>query len=178
VNGKAELQPKEILRRFIKSVETNKYTESRKKYNRRYGLDAPGKIKTLESNCIIGVDTSGSISKSDLQKFFTEINALCKEAQIDCISWDTQVYENTLEKNKKFSRNAKFKFNNAGGGTTPKVFFDYAAKNKYHSAICITDGCFGDFEMPKKRMKVCWIVIGKYNCEKTLQKIGTVIKFK
>ena len=178
VNGKNELQPKDILRRFIKSIETNKYTESRKKYNRRYGFDAPGKIKTLECNCLVGVDTSGSISQKDLEKFFIEINALCSEAQVDCISWDTQVYENTLEKNKKYSHNATFKFNDAHGGTIPECFFNYAAEHKYNSVVCITDGVFGEFEMPKKRMKVCWVVIGNEICGDFLKKTGTVVRFK
>ncbi|MCL2283203.1 MAG: VWA-like domain-containing protein [Fibromonadales bacterium] len=178
VNGKNELQPKDILRRFIRSVETDKYTESRKKYNRRYGLDAPGKIKTLECNCLVGVDTSGSISSDELKKFFTEINALCKEAQVDCISWDTKVYENTLEKNKKFSGNSSFKVNAGHGGTAPECFFDYAAEHKYNSVVCITDGVFNEFELPKKRMKICWVVIGNGMCEDFLQKTGTVVRFK
>lgn len=178
VNDRNELQPRDILRRFMKSVETDKYTESRKKYNRRYGFDAPGKIKTLECNCLVGVDTSGSIRDEDLRKFFIEINALCNEAQVDCISWDTQVYENSLEKNKKYSKNAKFKYNDGRGGTTPECLFDYAAEHRYNSVVCFTDGYFDEFEMPKRRMKVCWVIIEGNNNDDFLQKTGTIVRFK
>jgi predicted metal-dependent peptidase len=174
-SGKNEIKPGTILRRFLANIETVDIEESRCKPNRRRGWEAPGYCKTMTYHVLVGMDASGSVSDKEHEKCFVETNALTKACELDYVSWDTQVYEKSLEKGKKFKRVNKFKISNSKGGTTPECLFHFAKKRKYRNIVVLTDGEFGEFEIPG-RFNICWITT--HEVSDFMRRTGKVVELK
>jgi len=154
--GKPETNPRTAMRRFLSNCESSVTEDTRMKPHRRHGWTAPGVMKTMTCHVLCGMDESGSVSNDERNKLYVEGNAMTKLAEMDFISWDTRVYEDTWEKGKKYKPRNKFKVANSHGGTSPECLFEFAKKHKYKNVLCLTDGCFSEFKMPGK-FKICWI---------------------
>ena len=103
----------------------------------RYGIISKHKLKTKINQkpiIILAVDTSGSVffDKYEKKVFFTEIDSIAKEVEskngsIYIMMWDTSIHGDLV----KYNIGDWKKFNlEGGGGTTPKVVFDWLEKNK------------------------------------------------
>jgi predicted metal-dependent peptidase len=149
---------KEILRRFNTSVVTTNTIGTRKKANRRFDLDAPGKRRVYTTKIIFAVDVSGSMSDDDLAEGFAVINSVCRHADIEYVLFDTEI--KLVEKKMK---KAKDKFKIKGrGGTDFEMMCRYADKNKADGMIIYSDG-YAPAPNPPKNCKVLWLLTGKDN---------------
>jgi predicted metal-dependent peptidase len=69
----SKLNWKQILRNFVAKSTSNTTRATRKKLNRRFGLEAPGKLKKRELVLGVCVDSSGSIDDNTYEQFMAEV---------------------------------------------------------------------------------------------------------
>lgn len=149
---------KEIIRRFNTSITTTATLPSRKKANRRFDLEAPGRIRIYTTKVIFAVDVSGSMSDEDLAEGFAVINSVCSKASVEYVLFDTEI--KLIEKKMKKAKNS-FKVKGRGG-TDFEMMCRYAEKQKADGLIIYTDG-YAPAPNPPKGMKVLWLMNGKGN---------------
>lgn len=136
---------KTAIRRFKRSVVDSGSMLTRMKPNRRYGYDQMGRKNSYISNLLLVCDTSGSMSNDDISKFCGFVNGFfsCGMASIDCIQFDTVVYDDTLT---PIHKKLKCLTTESRGGTVIDDICEYVShrsKKKYNGVIIFTDGCFG-----------------------------------
>ena len=126
---------KSYLRRFS-ATSTKTYTKkTRRKLNKRYEDNPALKIKTRK-HILVGIDTSGSVSKDDLIEFFNEIHHIHKTgSQVSIAECDTSIKRVYEYKGKTPE------FVKGRGGTDMNPFIEYINKHKeYSNLIILTDG--------------------------------------
>lgn len=130
---------------------------------------------------VVGIDTSGSISNTDLTDFLSEIFGICRAFQerlkmtlipCDCEIQDT--YEITNGNIDKIKNEVKIK---GGGGTSFKPVIDWIEENKRDTKLLIylTDG-WGD-KIEKQPYDILWILT-KDGSDDLLKDSGRVIKLE
>jgi predicted metal-dependent peptidase len=156
------------LRRFI-GGSTKVYTKkSRRKYNKRY-FENPGlKIKP-KRHILVAIDTSGSVSKDELNEFLHEIYHMQKTgSEITIIQCDSAISHIG-----KYNHREEFQIYGRGG-TSFEPVLDYYNENthKYTCLIYLTDGEAPAPAPAKGRM--LWVMSSKSKLNEDL--IGPQIK--
>jgi len=160
------LQPihdwKTELRRFLAQAAKNDYSWTRP--NMRYaamGLYLPGLYSETMPPIVIAVDTSGSVSHSQLQQFVSEMNSIRSEAQssqVAVVYCDTKVQEaRVFEPDEDMEIKPK-----GGGGTSFVAPFKWVERESGldpAAMIYLTDGECDHFPDPPM-YPVLWTVIG------------------
>lgn len=157
---------KEVLREFTKSVCANKDASSWSRVHRRFiGHDIymPSLIGESVGRIVVGVDTSGSIGGTILDRFLSEVKAVADEVNpeaIELLYWDTEVAgHETYEANNRDSLLSSTK-PKGGGGTDPSCVPKYI-KDKYLNPECVimlTDGYVSEWGV--WNVPVLWVVVG------------------
>lgn len=134
-------------------VSSEVYTKkSRRKMSKRFEDNAGIKIKQ-KHHILVAVDTSGSVSNTELMEFFSEIHHIYKVGtSITIIECDTKI-------NDIYKYNGKFKGSIIGrGGTdfTPPVDYYNKHKHKFTTMVFFTDGYAPVQCKPHKQMM--WII--------------------
>lgn len=152
----ASVNWKSQLKRFVaRSVETI-VEASRKKRNRRYGIQVPGMIKIEELHIGAAIDTSGSVSDAALTQFMSELHIISKYAKITVVEADAEVKDSYV-----FDPKKQYKVKGRGG-TAYKPAFDFFNKVKGIDAVIY----FGDMdnydqeELTKPKYPVLWAIVG------------------
>lgn len=142
------------------------------KRNRR-DLPLPG-IKKLANKLLVSVDTSGSISDSDLQKFFYQIEKIVKDfSNLIIIEWDTKVQRHYMYKKGDW-KHIKVQ---GRGGTDCQDLYNYIQeklKNVAYMLVNFTDGYF-DLNIENYGIPTIWAVV---NNDEFVPKFGKVINIK
>ena len=154
---KARVDYHKILAGFRASILSQKRKLTRMRPNRRSGFEAMGSRYDFTTSMIIGVDCSGSISKEDLQNFYSTINRFFQYGiqKIDVVQFDTELGEvHTLV---KASENIKV---TGRGGTWFQPFIDFVAQHpEYDGALVYTDGYAPQPVIPATmRTPLCWVL--------------------
>lgn len=121
-------------------------TPTHNRFNRRqpYRLELPGQSHTTVKQLLIFVDESGSVTNSELEIVFGQLQQLLKQYQnvTTILPFDTIVHvtqQQTLR-----SANQLRLVRVAGGGTSFQAIFDYLQRNHYENqnavAVILTDG--------------------------------------
>jgi predicted metal-dependent peptidase len=161
---------KGYLRRFT-GVSTKVFTKKiRRKENRRYE-DNPGLKIKMRQHMLLAIDTSGSVSDTELAEFMNEIHHIYKAGvDITVVQCDTSI--KSVEPYK-----GKNEINVLGrGGTEFDPVLDYYNANlkKYTSLVYFTDGeCYTSV---KPRSKVLWVLSERSSMNEDLP--GQVIKLE
>ena len=172
---------REVLREFVKSVCNAKDTSSWRRVSRRYlaqDMLMPTLIGERVGRIAIGIDTSGSVGNEELSKFLSEVKSICEDvhpSKLDLIYWDGDVagheeYELDLT-NVTNSTQPK-----GGGGTDPTAMMKYL-KDKAIDPECIimlTDGCIGDWGN-EWNAPILWTICGN---PKTYAPVGKTVHIK
>lgn len=158
------------IRRFT-GVSTKVFTKKiRRKENRRFS-DNPGLKIKMKQHMLLAIDTSGSVSDSELQEFMGEIHHIYKVGvDITMIQCDTSI--RSIEPYK-----GKHEINVAGrGGTEFDPVLDYynANQKKYTSLVYFTDGECYTSVIPKGN--VLWVLSERSHMNEDLP--GKVIKLE
>jgi len=133
-----KLDWREILREFVEVAAKNDYTW--KAPNRRYmqnGIILPSLLSKELGTAVIAVDTSGSVSKSELEQFAGEISSILEEYNditIRVIYCDTKVAHTEEFHSSDLPINLKL---HGGGGTNFKPPFDWVRKNLDETPTCL-----------------------------------------
>ena len=158
------------IRRFT-GVSTKVFTKKiRRKENRRFS-DNPGLKIKMKQHMLLAIDTSGSVSDSELQEFMGEIHHIYKVGvDVTVIQCDTSI--KSIEPYK-----GKHEINVAGrGGTEFDPVLDYynANQKKYTSLVYFTDGECYTSVVPKGN--VLWVLSERSHMNEDLP--GKVIKLE
>jgi predicted metal-dependent peptidase len=158
------------MRRFT-GISTKVFTKKiRRKENKRYDGNPGLKIK-MKQHMLLGIDTSGSVSDSELQEFMSEIHHIYKAGvDVTIIQCDTSI--RSIEPYK-----GKLELNVQGrGGTEFNPVLEYYNENqkKYTSLVYFTDGeCNTDV---KPKGNVLWVLSERSEMNNDLP--GKVIKLE
>jgi predicted metal-dependent peptidase len=161
---------KGYLRRFT-GVSTKVFTKKiRRKENRRYE-DNPGLKIKMRQHMLLAIDTSGSVSDTELAEFMNEIHHIYKVGvDITVVQCDTSI--KSIEPYK-----GKNEINVFGrGGTEFDPVLDYYNANlkKYTSLVYFTDGeCYTSV---KPKGKVLWVLSERSGMNEDLP--GQIIKLE
>lgn len=126
------------FRKFFSRGSQIQTKKTRRKPNKRFTGNPSLKIKPKQ--CIlVGVDTSGSVNKHDLARFFNEIYHMHKSgANITIAEGDANIHN-------VYTYHGKMpEFVQGRGGTNMDIFIEHFNKNKqYTNLIILTDGYIG-----------------------------------
>ena len=167
---KAKFDWKGYIRRFT-GVSTKVFTKKiRRKENRRYE-DNPGLKIKMRQHMLLAIDTSGSVSDTELQEFMNEIHHIYKQGvDVTVVQCDTSI--RSVEPYK-----GKNEINVFGrGGTEFDPVLDYYNANlkKYTSLVYFTDGeCYTSV---KPKGKVLWVLSERSSMNEDLP--GQTIKLE
>jgi predicted metal-dependent peptidase len=158
------------IRRFT-GVSTKVFTKKiRRKENRRYEENPGLKIK-MRQHMLLAIDTSGSVSNTELQEFMGEIHHIYKAGvDVTIMQCDTSIRSIEAYKGKN-------EINVVGrGGTEFDPVLDYynANQKKYTSLVYFTDGECYTSVVPKGN--VLWVLSERSSMNESLP--GRVIKLE
>jgi predicted metal-dependent peptidase len=127
---------KGYLRRFVGNSSVSYTKKLRRKYNKRY-IENPGLKIKFKNNILVGVDTSGSVSNSELKEFMNELVHMHKTGhKITVAQCDTQI--NSVE---EFNPRKDWEIKGRGGTDfQPVVDLYNKKKGVYTALIYLTDG--------------------------------------
>jgi len=127
---------KGYLRRFVGNSSVSYTKKLRRKYNKRY-VENPGLKIKFKNNILVGVDTSGSVSNSELKEFMNELVHMHKTGhKITVAQCDTQL--NSVE---EFNPRKDWEIKGRGGTSFQPVIDHFnEKKGKYTALIYLTDG--------------------------------------
>lgn len=153
---------KKILTQFRSSMMSDLRILTRQRPNRRYGFDYMGSRYKPTYNLLVAVDSSGSISKEDLEDFFSVINRFFKYGakNIKVIVFDVNI---TQELDLKRARN-EIDIKGRGGTDFQAAVDYYENSSDYDGMIVFTDG-YADKPKRQKTKKILWILSSKENYE-------------
>ena len=158
------------MRRFT-GISTKVFTKKiRRKENRKFP-ESPGLKLKMKQHMLLGIDTSGSVSDSELQEFMSEINHIYKAGvDVTIIQCDASI--RSIEPYK-----GKHELEVQGrGGTEFDPVLEYYNENqkRYTSLVYFTDGeCYTHV---KPKGHVLWVLSERSNMNDSLP--GKVIKLE
>ena len=158
------------MRRFT-GVSTKVFTKKiRRKENRKFP-ESPGLKLKMKQHMLLGIDTSGSVSDSELQEFMSEINHIYKAGvDVTIIQCDASI--RSIEPYK-----GKHELEVQGrGGTEFDPVLEYYNENqkRYTSLVYFTDGeCYTSV---KPKGHVLWVLSERSQMNEDLP--GKVIKLE
>ena len=156
-----EIKWEDILRRFCGFTRRDDRLSSNKRLNRKYPGIHPGTKKVYKPRIAVYVDESGSMSSSELEKFYGELNALSSRTDFYMYKFDSVVNDKEGFLWKKGKR-IKIQRSMTGGTSFESVTKHATRKKKdFDGYIIFTDGC-----APKPSishgLKRCWLVLPDY----------------
>ena len=167
---KAKFDWKGYLRRFT-GTSTKIFTKKiRRKENHRYE-DNPGLKIKMKQHMLLAIDTSGSVSDTELTEFMNEIHHIHKAGvDITIVQCDTSIRSIEAYKGKN-----DLKVHGRGGTEFDPVLDYYNANlKKYTSLVYFTDGeCYTSV---KPRNRVLWVLSERSEMNEDLP--GQVIKLE
>lgn len=163
---------RELLEQQIQSTVKDDFSWMRP--NRRsWHMDAvmPGMKPGTQIDVCVAIDTSGSITESDLRDFLSEVKGIMEaydEYKIRVITWDTSVY-NPQEFNSDNMADITTYEPGGGGGTDPHCVWEWLKENDIEpkKLIMFTDYCFFGWR-PKDVEDYCdtvWVIKGNKEAE-------------
>jgi predicted metal-dependent peptidase len=132
---------KAYLRRFAGGSSKIYTKKLNRKYNKRYE-DNPGLKIKQRKHMLVAIDTSGSVSLSEIKEFMNEIHHIYKTgSEVTIVQCDA-----TIHSIEKFNPKIDFKLKGRGGTAFDPVidYYNYN-KKKYTSLVYFTDGeCYAN----------------------------------
>lgn len=156
------------ITRFVNKTKKMNRKKSRTKRNRRYGIKFPGNNRDFESNILVALDTSGSMSDEDIQNCLKEmykIYEINNNIGLDIIECDAEITE-------VFTYNGGRKFKVAGrGGTDFNPALEYYKNNAYDGMIFFTDGGHWGSDLVNPSKDVIWGLVNEFNFSPNFGKV-------
>lgn len=169
------LEPKvdwrKVLREFITTYCDGRDESTWRRPNRRwlqYDTYLPSMQGVATGDIAIGIDTSGSIGGEMLNKFMSEVNAICTSVapeKLHLMYWDCEVAAHEVYTQAEMGSVVAKTKPAGGGGTSPSCVTTYMAANniKPKCVIMATDGYVGSDWGGHWPCPVLWVIIGDKN---------------
>ena len=113
----------------------------------------PGTKRTFTSKLLVGIDSSGSVSDTEIQAFIGEVNGMVEHVQCHVVFWDTQMQGEPIPIKKKVQR-LEVK---GRGGTDVAPVLRYVDQHNYDGIIIFSDGFF-PCPQPGPKARVLWCI--------------------
>lgn len=137
----------------------NIYENTWTRRNRR-GLPLPG-IRKKSKKILLTVDTSGSISKENLEMFFSQVEKIIKNySSVTLIQWDTKV-----QKVSAYKKGGWKSIEISGrGGTDLSELYEYIKGHCSWASVVVnfTDGCFS-WDFDSYNIPTIWAIVDNDN---------------
>lgn len=171
------LEPKvdwrKVLREFITTYCDGRDESTWRRPNRRwlqYDTYLPSMHGVATGDIAIGIDTSGSIGGEMLNKFMSEVNAICTTVNPDkmhLMYWDCEVAAHEVYTQAEMGSVVAKTKPAGGGGTSPSCVTAYMAANniKPKCVVMCTDGYVGSDWGGHWPCPVLWVIIGDKNAQ-------------
>ena len=139
---------REVLRDFLMEVCVGRDSSTWRSANRKFmpmGVMLPSTESEVVGEVVLAIDTSGSISQSDLAAVASEVSKLCDEVQPDKVRvlwWDTRVHGEQVFEPDTYANIAHMLKPKGGGGTRVSSVSEYLSRHQRKTAavIVFTDG--------------------------------------
>jgi len=149
-----------VLKRYL-ALTPYMYRKTRMRLDRRQPerFDVPGRVINREVSLVVAIDTSGSVSESDLENIFTEIFAILRICKFDLTVIECDAEIQSVYKAKRLDEvNLKVR---GRGGTSFVPVVEYVNRSKeFRNSVLVyfTDG-MGDYSIPKPMVNRClWVL--------------------
>lgn len=160
------LQPKlpwrSLLAQHLSATARNDYSYARPSSRRGDPAVFPG-LRSEEIDLVVAVDTSGSIRDTEIEEFFSEINAIkgqirARIALLCCDSGITDEFPLLFEPWDNFDFEPRI---GGGGGTDFRPVFEWVERqdSRPDSLVYFTDAC-GEFPRDEPNFPTLWLVKG------------------
>jgi predicted metal-dependent peptidase len=145
---KTRVDWKKVLRAFIGAAQRADKSNTMRRINRRFPYIHAGRKVNRVANIAISIDQSGSVSDSELNAFFNELNKLSELATFTVIPFDTKVAEDKVY---TWRKGEKRKWERVMyGGTCFNAPTEYVNKGNFDGHIVLTD-----LQAPKPKPSRC-----------------------
>jgi len=129
---RSQVDWRDVMRRFVGGDQPDDYSfrKPQKKMYHMTGIISPSIEKIGAGDVVVGIDTSGSVSKRELKFFLGEINAISEDIKprsITVITCDAQIQ--TVRRYEQGEEIEKIEINGRGG-TRVKPVFDYIEEHQ------------------------------------------------
>lgn len=176
---------REVLREFVSSICNNKDTSSWRRVNRRFlGTDTylPTMVGERVGSLAIGVDTSGSISGQEINRFLSEIKEIAENVhpeKIDLIYWDSRVAAHEVYEEWDMANLVSSTKPKGGGGTDPCAMMQYMKKEKIEPEciIMLTDGEIYNWGN-EWNAPIMWVICNRYRQGSITAPVGKTVQIK
>lgn len=179
-SSKAKIDYRKTLSGFRASILSSKRHLTRMRPNRRFDFQQMGSKYDLETRLLIAVDTSLSVTHTELANFFGVMRRMFRYGvtQIDVIQFDCQL-QTPKPISLKDTKQLKCSEVKGRGGTDFQVAIDYLREHNYYDGMVIfTDGYASQ---PKidffTRTKFAWVLTDEKSYDENkewMRKIGRV----
>jgi predicted metal-dependent peptidase len=163
ING---LNYKKILKDTIKrTVCCSDRDSTWNRRNKRYGQFAPGTKNGTLPECALMIDTSGSISTTEMNEFLQVVSGFLKAGSRKCT---LGLWHQVLYHTQKYKLNQKIEESVLeSGGTEVTSVLEYVVKHNPNLTCILTDGYFGlpDIKI-SKASEILWIISKNGNTDK------------
>lgn len=159
-----------LLQKYLQTFSKNDYTF--KKPNRRFFPQhiLPSLYSQNLMNIAVAVDTSGSVSDEEFNRFVSEtasIMNMMKPETITIVQFDTEIKSVDKVRNLRDLMNVSF---SGRGGTRIEPVLEWANANKPQLLLVFTDGCFR-FYGPESKAKTLWLIHDNPNFQAPFGKV-------
>lgn len=139
---------REVLREFVTSAAKGRdYATWRRPSRRHMAQDIylPSMLSDKVDSVVIAIDTSGSISNSELQRFMSEVAGVCAVAEpsrVDLLYWGSSVVGHEVYEGEQCRDIATTTKPADGGGTNVACVFEFLKKSRIEASciVVLTDG--------------------------------------
>lgn len=159
----------DVLKSVPECAEVAYYESSRKRRNRRYGLDFPGEKVVRRCSIVVGFDVSGSITDEVVAKFAKVLDEIKMKADVRVIFFDHAIQQELDYEPGCLSGNLP-----GGGGTLFAPVFERAKELDADALIMLTDGMMAD-EFGRPTFPTFWGILEGFSCPVDW---GTVVQVK
>lgn len=159
---------KHQLRDFMNLATRFYKTRTKMRRNRRFGVTYPGQRTDADLNLMVIVDTSGSVSDSDLVEFMSEINALLATGKcvVTLVQGDYEISSSKVYTKPFQAKDIKI---TGRGGTCGSNWIKHANASKTDACIIFTDGEI-EQDIPKRKHRTLWVLTSNAYCYDAFKK--------
>lgn len=143
--------------------------------SKRYAYQAPGSKDGLVPRVEIFIDTSGSISKTEMTEFLNEVDQILKNTKNETTLhlFHTNCYYTTKFRRGQTAEDLKIE----SGGTDLQDCFEKMKKRRADLVVFLTDGYFGDVQTDKNlTYKTLFVISRNGTVKHPLERLGQTVQ--